>query len=118
MEEMYYLNPLRAAETDNVTGDSPVWVQWAPFGTWKPYGTDLSVTPEMASEMVANFKNRVRGHDIELDYDHKSDRAKGNKASGWIRDMEVRTDGVWALIEWTPTARAEIKAGEWKYLSG
>lgn len=115
MDEMFYLSRLPKLAAEG--GDDPVWVQLAPYGTWRPYGTDLSVTPEMAQRMVENFKSNVRGHEIETDYDHKMDKAKGNKASGWIQDVEARTDGLWGLVKWTDTARREIQAGEWKYFS-
>ena len=113
--EMFYLTRLPKSAGEGVA--EPTWIQLAPYGTWKPYGQDLSVTPEMASRMVENFKNGIRGHEIETDYDHKMDKAKGNKASGWIRDVEARTDGLWGLVDWTETARQEIHAGEWKYFS-
>jgi phage I-like protein len=111
---MYYLGRVNNMASDPADA---VWIQLAPFGTWTPYGQDLSISREKANRMVNHFKQNIRGHEIELDYDHKMDRAKGNKASGWIRDMEVRDDGLYGLVAWTPLAKQEIAAGEWKYFS-
>lgn len=95
----------------------PVWIQAAPFGSYSTATTDYTITPEKAIRMVENFKNNVRGHDMALDYDHRQDKSKGNKASGWVRDMELREDGLYWHVAWTPQARDEIRAGEWKYFS-
>lgn len=114
--EFFYLG-----NVDKIAGETsaePVWIQAAPYGHFEPYpGVNLSLTREQADRMVDNFRNNVRGHDLELDFDHKTDRAKGNKASGWVRDMEARDDGLYYLTAWTDTARQEIMAGEWKYFS-
>lgn len=95
----------------------PVWIQAAPYGNYSTATTNYSITREKAARMVENFKNNVRGHDIALDYDHRLDANKGNKASGWVRDMETRDDGLYWLVAWTPQASGEIRAGEWKYFS-
>jgi phage I-like protein len=100
------------------TGE-PRWIQAFPFGKWHnpDWGGDYEMTPEKAIRMVANFKNNVRGQDIPLNYYHGQDPAKGQKAAGWIRDMEVREDGLYILPDWTDTAKAELAASEWRYLS-
>jgi phage I-like protein len=95
----------------------PVWIQAAPYGSYSTATTDYTITPEKATRMVENFNNNVRGHDIALDYDHRVDVSKGNKASGWVRGMETRDDGLYWLVAWTPQASGEIRAGEWKYFS-
>ncbi|MFV0474149.1 MAG: phage protease [Pikeienuella sp.] len=62
-----------------------------------------------------------RRHDgpIVVDYEHAS--AGGERApapaAGWIADMEIREDGVWGLIDWTPKARNMVAAREYRYLS-
>lgn len=94
------------------------WIQIFPFGHWThPVFTDTTVTRETAEQYVKNFHDNVRRQKISTDYDHGQDKAKGNKASGEYLDMEVREDGVYALLEFTETAFSEIAAGEWKYFS-
>lgn len=115
--EFHYLQPVpKMASDDNAT---MTWIQAYPFGKWTEPTTGKvhDITPEKCKLMLDNFKNNVRGHEIATDYEHRRDIAKGNKASGWIRDMMLRDDGLYWLMEWTPTAREEIVAGEWKYFS-
>lgn len=115
MRTLTYLSHTPKLASDDAS--EPVWIQAAPFGSYSTATTDYTITTDKASRMVENFKNNVRGHDIALDYDHRIDPAKGNKASGWVRDMEIRDDGLYWLVAWTPQARDEIRAGEWKYFS-
>ncbi|WDR00742.1 phage protease [Devosia sp. J2-20] len=66
---------------------------------------------------------RYAGSDLMVDYDHQSLWAVGpNKggraeASGWFKAFEVRDDGIYGQIQWTPAAAAKIKAGEYRYIS-
>src|SRR6185295_12133190 len=106
-----------ASLVDVKEGELP-WIQIFPFGHWPhPVYGDTTVNHKTASDYVKNFKENVRRIEINTDYEHGTDKAKGDKASGWYRDMELRDDGVWAQIEFTPTALSEIKDGEWKYFS-
>jgi hypothetical protein len=106
-----------ASLIDVKEGELP-WIQIFPFGHWPhPVYGDTTVNHKTASDYVKNFKENVRRIEINTDYEHGLDKAKGSKASGWYRDMELRDDGVYAQIEFTPTALSEIKEGEWKYFS-
>lgn len=114
--EYSYLRPVPKMASDDA--QTFHWIQAYPFGEWAdPTGNVHTITPEKCTLMLNNFKNNVRGHEIATDYDHRKDVSKGNKASGWVRDMMLKDDGLWWLMEWTPTAKQEIQAGEWKYFS-
>tara|TARA_B100002019_G_C21152386_1_gene538925 strand:+ start:381 stop:821 length:441 start_codon:yes stop_codon:yes gene_type:complete len=55
-----------------------------------------------------------------IDRDHQIDYAVPGtpvKAAGWIKEMQVREDGIWGRVEWTERALAEIKAKEYRYIS-
>jgi len=59
---------------------------------------------------------------LMVDYDHQGAALRQGfggtaKASGWVQKLEARADGIWAMVEWTQSAHAMIKAGEYKYLS-
>jgi hypothetical protein len=107
-------------ESVNTPGDELPWIQIFPFGHWSHpvYGDDAAVVSyDTAARYVKNFNDNVRRQDIAIDYEHGEDKAKGNKASGWYRAMELRDDGVYAQIEFTEPAKQEIKNGEWRYFS-
>ena len=99
-------------------GDNVRWVQAFPYDSWDhpDYGV-TTVDKEAGQQYVKNFKENVRGQDLPIGYNHGVDMAKGEKAAGWIRDVEARDDGVFIKVEFTPPAVEELKNGEWRYLS-
>lgn len=110
------------AEAD-LQADKAVWIEALPAKTWHTmqYG-EVAITPEKLQRFAENFKKGVRGQEIATDYEHGQDPAKGNKASGWYRDFDVRFNGdgtasLWASVEFTESAQEEIKNKEWKYFS-
>src|SRR3546814_1790477 len=38
-------------------------------------------------------------------------------ASGWIKELQKRDDGIYGRIEWTAAARQALAAGEYRYIS-
>ncbi|HEX4920810.1 MAG TPA: phage protease, partial [Candidatus Bathyarchaeia archaeon] len=74
-------------------------------------------TPELGQKFKEHFDNNTYGQELQVNYEHGYDVAKGNKAAGWVQDIEPRDDGVYYKVKFTEPALAEIKAGEWKYLS-
>ncbi len=61
--------------------------------------------------------------EFQIDYEHQSE--EGNQhlrtgpipAAGWIKELEVRADGIWGRVEWTARARELIGNREYRYLS-
>jgi len=94
------------------------WVHALSVGNYKhpSYGT-LDFTPERIQRFADSVKQRVRGIDPDIDYDHKRDSTKGNVAAGWVKDADVRQDGLWLLVEWTDQAKKEIKDKKYRYFS-
>lgn len=62
-----------------------------------------------------------KGADLPFDYDHQLVFAEKNGqpaiASGWIKELAVRPDGIWGRVDWTAKAAAHIAAKEYRYLS-
>jgi len=113
------LRPLRFSEEEVQGQKLTKWIQAFPYGSWDHpiYGMTY-FGRHNAETMKQNFSEKVHGKDIlNTDYEHGLDVSKGTKASGAILDMEVRDDGMWWLVEFTPTASKEIKDGEWTYFS-
>ncbi len=103
---------------DELKEDELPWIQVIPYGFWPhPVYTDTGVSKSIGEEYVKNFKENVRRQDLPVGYEHGLDTAKGDKAAGWFRDMELREDGIYAQVEFTPTAKKELHEGEWKYFS-
>ncbi|MEP2758839.1 MAG: phage protease, partial [Hyphomicrobiales bacterium] len=73
--------------------------------------------------IVSRTKNYLGSTDMMIDYDHQT--AFGAipgvggtaKAAGWVKEFEVRSDGIYGRVEWTAAAKAAIEASEYRYIS-
>ena len=108
------------AETELPTApESGQWVQLLPAGRFQ--GRDgRSFALDNPQAVLAETAKRG---DLPIDYEHQMDDpaarpASGEvRAAGWIKQIEVRADGIWGLVDWTETARNMIQAREYRYLS-
>lgn len=115
----------QAAVADAVEIASPAQrVQLFPYGTWTgrngqgPY----SIADRAHAERIIAATAAAQGPvDLMFDYDHQAVRAPAvagqAKAAGWIKQLHAADDGLWADVEWTPTAAAAIEAREYRYTS-
>jgi phage I-like protein len=60
---------------------------------------------------------RSRGVDLVIDYEHQSLQGERAPAAGWIKDLEARSDGLWARVDWTEQARDYLEKKEYRYFS-
>jgi len=73
---------------------------------------------EDLQQYIKNFKNKVRGIDISIDYTHDND--DGTKAAaGWFKSLYTKENDtqLWGKVEWTPKAKKAIAEKEFKYYS-
>lgn len=95
--------------------DQPHWIMAAPFGKYEhPVYGEVNIDATKAAEFAANVKNNVRGQELDIDYDHKT---RTDEAAGWVKDAEVRNDGLYLAVQWTKSAAAKIKEKAYKYFS-
>ena len=98
--------------------DGLVWVHGFPYKTYQhPEYGEVAFTPEDAQQMYSNWTANVLGRDVAWNFDHRGDAAKGNKAAGWVKQVQVRDDGLWVGVEPTGEAMSEIQDKQWKYSS-
>jgi phage I-like protein len=91
------------------------WIHLFPFGKYDhPRYGEIEFDAAKAKAAEENFKQNVRGTEIDIDYDHK---AYSGEAAGWIRDVEARPNGLWGAVEWTKKAWKKIQDKEYKYFS-
>lgn len=94
------------------------WLHTMPIGTYShPKWGKIEFTQERLSRFADNVKNKVRGVDPDIDYDHKADLSKGNKAAGWVKDARADVSGLWIAVEWTPDGWKSVQNKEYRYLS-
>jgi len=108
--------------TGEPDADGNRWHQIGLTGTWKGHAFgEFSLDQKLFDQIKGNFA--AKSNDVVVDYDHKSLSffAKDSKAGGWIKDVEIRSPGktatLHALIDWTDSAREQIDAKEFRYLS-
>ncbi|WP_085025585.1 phage protease [Ensifer aridi] len=115
---------LIAAEAAPAAGTS--WIMLLPKGSFAgrdgrgPYdaGSDADLT-----EIVKATLQRAGSTELVVDYDHQTMYSAvpgvGGRApaAGWIKEFEVRDNGLWGRVEWTDAAAQAIRAGEYRYIS-
>lgn len=105
-------------EAIRLTEGDKTWVHLVRYGTIDhPVFGEINMSKEKVSNFVKNFRKNVRGIMLDIDYSHKHDQSKGDKAAGWIISLDQRKDGLWGQISWTGEALKEVKDGAWKYMS-
>ena len=89
-----------------------------PLGTVETTKGTFYLTPADAAACVE--RHRGYGNDLSVDFGHGvfNEHEAPQMAAGWIRDLEVRADGLWAAgVTWTERAAAMIRAREQRYFS-
>jgi hypothetical protein len=110
-----YYSDLRSVQLDE---HNRSWIQAMRVGEYvHPRHGKLQFTAERLHRFAENIKNRVRGVDLDIDYDHKADPSKGNEAAGWVKDSKVEGGALWVLVEWTQSAAQKIKERAYRYFS-
>ncbi len=75
----------------------------------------FQVTQESLEQILASW--RRRGHDLVIDYEHQSLSGREAPAAGWIKELWVGGDGLYARVAWTERARSYIAKKEYRYFS-
>ena len=105
---------------------SSKWIMLVPLGSFSgrnglgPYdGGDVAYM----NQVIDATRKRAGNTELVIDYDHQTVFAAVPNvggvapAAGWIKDFEVRPDGLYGLVEWTEKAASAIKANEYRYIS-
>ena len=67
--------------------------------------------------MIASWESHKT--ELVVDYEHNSLNpfVERSPAAGWVEGIELREDGVYALVRWTENARSLIEGREYRYIS-
>ncbi|MES0879690.1 phage protease [Roseibium sp. SCP14] len=114
------------AAADPVSAEkSGAWIKLMPAGTFTlrdDRGPFTSGDNASMEAIVERTKEHLSATEMMVDYDHQvlataEDGGATAKAAGWIKEFEVRDDGIYGLVEWTEAAAKAIEAKEYRYLS-
>jgi phage I-like protein len=112
-------------DPSSVAEDGTSWIQlFTPGRNAARDGRIFEVGDQASMQaIVAATAARAGATDPVVDYDHQSIFGAvpgvGGRAaaSGWMKAIEARPDGIWARVEWTAAAAAAIRAREYRYVS-
>lgn len=103
---------------------APEWVHLLPYGTF--HGRDgrgpYTLRDQAhAAQVIANTRKTLGSGAIPGDFDHQllysAQNGRPAPASGWIKELEARADGIWGRVDWTAAAADAIAGREYRYLS-
>jgi len=90
-------------------------IQAMPLGSYEhPVHGKIDFTPDKLKQFADNVNNKVRGQDLDIDYDHKQQTAE---AAGWVQAAESTDKGLNLKVEWTKKAAERIRNKEYRYFS-
>lgn len=93
----------------------PSKIKLMPLGLVKSEKGDFVVDMESFDLIKKHFKGRML--DLVVDYEHQTLDNVQAPAAGWIKDLDITSDGIYGNVEWTPKAQEYLKNKEYKYLS-
>ncbi|WFE92297.1 phage protease [Roseibium porphyridii] len=102
------------------------WIKLLPAGTFStrdgrgPFHAGGEAEMKAIVERTLDYLGDT---EMMMDYDHQSffgavEGVGGTaKAAGWVKEFDVRSDGIYGRVEWTDAAKAAIEAVEYRYIS-
>lgn len=95
--------------------EAPEYIRVLPLGYISSEKGDFLVDTESFRMMKEHMEHRAV--DIVIDYEHQTLRDVQAPAGGWIKELVLKSDGIFAKVEWTNKAKDYLKNKEYRYLS-
>ncbi len=95
--------------------EAPEYIKVLPLGHVSSEKGDFVVDDESFRTMKEHMQRRKI--DIVIDYEHQTLHDVQAPAGGWIKELVLKSDGVYARVEWTEQAKRYLKNREYRYLS-
>ncbi len=102
------------SQTANLT-EAPEYIRVLPLGYISSEKGDFLVDSESFRMMKEHMGHRAV--DIVIDYEHQTLRDMQAPAGGWIKELVLKSDGIFAKVEWTKRAKDYLQNREYRYLS-
>ena len=102
------------SQTANLT-EAPEYIRVLPLGYISSEKGDFLVDSESFRMMKEHMGHRAV--DIVIDYEHQTLRDMQAPAGGWIKELVLKNDGIFARVEWTKKAKDYLQNREYRYLS-
>lgn len=102
------------SQTTNLT-EAPEYIRVLPLGYISSEKGDFLVDSESFRMMKEHMEHRAV--DIVIDYEHQTLKDIQAPAGGWIKELFLKSDGIFAKVEWTKRAKDYLQNREYRYLS-
>lgn len=96
-------------------GDS-TWIHALPFGQYKhPLLGVIDASMKKITGLAESVKKKIRGIDPSINLNHDNESPDG--AAAWVKDAQVRSDGLWLFVEFVKDAAQKVRDKKFKYFS-
>lgn len=90
-------------------------VKLLPLGLVHSTKGDFLVDDESFRSIRCKFMERQL--QIPIDYEHQTLKDMQAPAAGWVKDITLKSDGIYGAVDWTERAAEYLKNREYKYIS-
>ncbi|WP_113673487.1 phage protease [Vallitalea guaymasensis] len=101
--------------SNKLESHTPNLIKLLPLGHVMSQKGNFDVDNESFETMKKYFNGR--GLDLVVDYEHQTLENVQAPASGWIKDLILKEDGIYGAVEWTKKAKEYLENNEYRYLS-
>lgn len=103
------------SQSVDLAGAVPEWIRVLPLGHLVSDHGPFLVDQEAMTAIINHFKGK--GNDNVIDYEHQTLQDIQAPAGGWVKEYQIREDGLWGRVEWTARASEYISNKEYRYIS-
>lgn len=92
------------------------WCQLATFGTFTGKRGDETVEQVIDRKACDQIKAAF-APEVLVDFEHRAENTDDTQAAGWVQEIDVRDDGLWARVVFTDIGAEAIHNRRLRYLS-
>lgn len=115
IQYIFLRNSLPFEESDYSAQTPHKLVKLLPLGLVHSTKGDFLVDNESFQAIRCKFAERQL--QIPIDYEHQTLKDMQAPAAGWIKDIVLKSDGIYGAVDWTERAAEYLKNKEYRYLS-
>lgn len=112
---IFLSNSLPFEENGYSAKTSQKLVRLLPLGLVHSTKGDFLVDDESFRLIRCKFMERQL--QIPIDYEHQTLKDMEAPAAGWIKDIVLKSDGIYGAVDWTERAKEYLENREYRYLS-
>lgn len=102
---------------DTIDNKLPEWLPMLPIGSFTGRDGRSWITNEPEAVIAASLQYNKLPFDMEHATELKGPQGDPAPAYGWITDLKIDGDQIWARVEWTPEGAALIQGKKYLYYS-